>query len=276
VIEALSGRTFGPVAYRTCAEKVSEYVAATGDDPGRWREHAPPPLAGAALFVVAPQLIGELGGFSILHGEQTFAWHRAIPLDVELSVGGSVNRVRERGGTHYVGFELTVERDGEPVLEGSSLFVVPPPGTVGEAAEEEEPPAPLMAGFDAATSAPLPGPDQPLPPLLRSASRADLVRYAGASRDWNPIHWDHAAARAAGLPGVVVHGLLQSAWLCQAAARHVPGPHPLASARFRYVAPLRPGEPATITGTAREGGRIQLGLGGPRGPATSAAMELRR
>ncbi len=42
-------------------------------------------------------------------------------------------------------------------------------------------------------------------------TRADLVHYAGASGDRNPIHWSDAAARAAGLPGVVAHGMLTMA-----------------------------------------------------------------
>jgi acyl dehydratase len=39
-------------------------------------------------------------------------------------------------------------------------------------------------------------------------SRADLVRYAGASGDFNPIHYNDAAAAALGLPGVIAHGML--------------------------------------------------------------------
>jgi acyl dehydratase len=38
-------------------------------------------------------------------------------------------------------------------------------------------------------------------------TRADSVRYAGASGDFNPIHWSEAAAEAAGLPGVIAHGM---------------------------------------------------------------------
>jgi acyl dehydratase len=38
--------------------------------------------------------------------------------------------------------------------------------------------------------------------------RARLVRYAGASGDFNPIHWDDAFATAVGLPGVIAHGML--------------------------------------------------------------------
>ena len=39
-------------------------------------------------------------------------------------------------------------------------------------------------------------------------TRADLVRYAGASGDFNPIHWSNPAAAALGLPDVIAHGML--------------------------------------------------------------------
>jgi len=39
-------------------------------------------------------------------------------------------------------------------------------------------------------------------------TRADLVRYAGASGDFNPIHWSDRVAGAVGLPGVIAHGML--------------------------------------------------------------------
>lgn len=39
------------------------------------------------------------------------------------------------------------------------------------------------------------------------ADRARLVRYAGASGDFNPIHWNDAFAAEVGLPGVIAHGM---------------------------------------------------------------------
>jgi acyl dehydratase len=38
-------------------------------------------------------------------------------------------------------------------------------------------------------------------------SRADLVKYAGASGDFNPIHWNERFAREVELPGVIAHGM---------------------------------------------------------------------
>ncbi|WP_261553513.1 MaoC/PaaZ C-terminal domain-containing protein [Frankia tisae] len=50
-----------------------------------------------------------------------------------------------------------------------------------------------------------------LPERLFPLRRVDLVRYAGASGDFNPIHWSERAAADAGLPGVLAHGMLTMA-----------------------------------------------------------------
>ena len=47
-----------------------------------------------------------------------------------------------------------------------------------------------------------------LPPLTVRVTRETLVRYAGASGDFNPIHFSDHAATALGLPGVIAHGML--------------------------------------------------------------------
>lgn len=44
-----------------------------------------------------------------------------------------------------------------------------------------------------------------------TVTRADLVRYAGASGDFNPIHWSDRIAMDAGLPSVISHGMLTMA-----------------------------------------------------------------
>ena len=43
---------------------------------------------------------------------------------------------------------------------------------------------------------------------VHTLDRDALVRYAGASRDFNPIHYNDAVAEQAGLPGVIAHGML--------------------------------------------------------------------
>ncbi len=54
-----------------------------------------------------------------------------------------------------------------------------------------------------------------IPPLVKQPDRQQLVRYAGASGDYNPLHYDDNVAKAQGQPMVVVHGLLKCAFLAQ-------------------------------------------------------------
>ncbi|MFC4001599.1 MaoC/PaaZ C-terminal domain-containing protein [Prauserella oleivorans] len=50
-----------------------------------------------------------------------------------------------------------------------------------------------------------------LPALSVRVTREQLVRYAGASLDFNPIHWNERFATSVGLPNVIAHGMLTMA-----------------------------------------------------------------
>ena len=56
-----------------------------------------------------------------------------------------------------------------------------------------------------------------------SVTRADLVRYAEASGDHNPIHQDEAVATSVGLPGVIAHGMYTMALAARAVGEWFPG-----------------------------------------------------
>ena len=51
--------------------------------------------------------------------------------------------------------------------------------------------------------------------LVKQPTTQQLVRWAGASGDYNPIHYDKDFALSRGLTGVVMHGQLGTAFLCQ-------------------------------------------------------------
>jgi acyl dehydratase len=51
-------------------------------------------------------------------------------------------------------------------------------------------------------------PGDVLEPRTFAITRADLVAYAEAAGDPNPIHQDEEVARSVGLPGVIAHGML--------------------------------------------------------------------
>jgi acyl dehydratase len=59
-------------------------------------------------------------------------------------------------------------------------------------------------------------PGAELPTQRYPVRRADLVRYAGASGDFNPIHWSDRVATSVGLPGVIAHGMFTMALAARA------------------------------------------------------------
>jgi acyl dehydratase len=54
-----------------------------------------------------------------------------------------------------------------------------------------------------------------LPPLPKVATTRMLVKWAGASGDFNPLHYDAAFAAAIGVGSPIVHGALKRQWLVQ-------------------------------------------------------------
>src|SRR3954451_3173150 len=94
------------------------------------------------------------------------------------------------------------------------------------------------------------------PPLSHALTRTDLVMYAGASGDFNPMHTDEVAAQAAGLPSVFGHGMFSAGLLGTALTNYV-GVGNLKSYKVRFTKQTWPGETLTthivVTGTREEG-----------------------
>lgn len=77
-----------------------------------------------------------------------------------------------------------------------------------------------------------------LPPLAVTITRADLVRYAGASGDLNPIHWSDRVAAGVGLPGVVAHGMLTMALAGRLVTQWAGDPCAVRSYGVRFTRPV--------------------------------------
>jgi acyl dehydratase len=77
-----------------------------------------------------------------------------------------------------------------------------------------------------------------LPPLSVRVSRTDLVRYAGASGDFNPIHWNDRVAESVGLPGVVAHGMLTMALGGRVVTDWLGDPGAVVSYQVRFTRPV--------------------------------------
>jgi len=251
-LDALAGLQLEPVRARIAPEKVAEYVAATGDDADRWVDVAPPSYAGALLFMAAPLFLDrdDVRAHTrvLVHVDQRFIWHRPLHLDTDLTLAGSVSKVRSRGASTFVTFEVAAETSDGRLLDSTSTFLLGEEPAAEPGVDHGEPPAPLRGPNETPSRIQHAGAGSLLPSLVKSASRIDLVRYAGASGDFNPIHYDHEAARGAGLDGIVVHGLLMGAWMAQLATATSSRPDPLVELRLRFRAAMRPAVAAAVRG----------------------------
>jgi len=69
-------------------------------------------------------------------------------------------------------------------------------------------------------------------------TRRDLVRYAGASGDFNPIHWNERTAKSVGLPDVIAHGMLTMALAGRFLTEWAGDPGAVAEFGVRFSAPV--------------------------------------
>jgi acyl dehydratase len=86
-------------------------------------------------------------------------------------------------------------------------------------------------------------------------TRDTLARYAGASGDFNPIHYRDDVATSAGLPGVIAHGMLTMGVAVQPVVEWIGGADKIVDyqVRFTRMVPVDPTEGATLTVVAKVG-----------------------
>jgi acyl dehydratase len=77
-----------------------------------------------------------------------------------------------------------------------------------------------------------------LEPQTFRVTRADLVRYAGASGDFNPIHWSDRFATKVGLPGVIAHGMFTMALVGRAVTAWAGAPDAVVEYAVRFSRPV--------------------------------------
>jgi acyl dehydratase len=77
-----------------------------------------------------------------------------------------------------------------------------------------------------------------LPTQEYQVTRASLVRYAGASGDFNPIHWSDRVATSVGLPGVIAHGMFTMALAARALDTWAGGPGRVAELGCKFSKPV--------------------------------------
>jgi acyl dehydratase len=77
-----------------------------------------------------------------------------------------------------------------------------------------------------------------LPEIKVVFKRTDLVQYAGASGDFNIIHWNERTALAVGLPGVIAHGMLTMGQAINVVTRWTSNPAKVVDYTVRFTRPV--------------------------------------
>ena len=97
------------------------------------------------------------------------------------------------------------------------------------------------------------------PERSHELTRTDLVRYAGASGDFNPMHHDEVKAQAAGMPSVFGHGMFSAGFLASALTDYV-GEGTLTRYAVRFTKQAWPGDvlQTKITITGVDGAAVDL------------------
>ncbi|MEU8606530.1 MaoC family dehydratase [Actinoplanes sp. NPDC048791] len=77
-----------------------------------------------------------------------------------------------------------------------------------------------------------------LPTQTFTVTRLDLVRYCGASGDFNTIHWSDRIAKSVGLPGVIAHGMYTMALAGRAVTAWAGAPDAVVEFGVRFSRPV--------------------------------------
>jgi acyl dehydratase len=92
-----------------------------------------------------------------------------------------------------------------------------------------------------------------LPTMERTLHQGDLIRYAGASGDFNPLHWDpDFASQVSPTGGIIAHGMLNMGFVSACVTRWAGGPEKVLSLAASFRAPCPVGASVTFGGEVAE------------------------
>jgi len=278
------------------AGKVAEFAAAVGDDNPIYRDagvaaerghdRIPAPLTFTRTSMFdryRPEGVGRLGfdlGFDVraeLHGEQVYEFTRPVYVGDTLTGTTTLTDAYERdggagGSMTFAVLETEYTADGDPVVTERSTLIQAPDAASADADAD------AGAGSDPKITA------EPSEATVHQQDEAenrarsvddvakgdggptvtvegltprDFVKYAGASGDFNPIHYDQEYARELGNPGVFGQGMLTAGFASHFAADWF-GVGNVDSSRTRFTERIWPGDTLTVEGevTAVEPPRV--------------------
>lgn len=239
------GTRYQPRTATIDAERARAYAAATNDHNPAYLsgELAPPVFAVVptwdAMMLALHDVVSAEEQVAMLHAEQDMHFHGPLAPGRLLVTTAEAYSVRSgRMGTRFTMRVASEDEGGRPVVEQFATMLirgVEPGGDAG--------PTPPSHAFP---------PEAKAAKLASVAGMVDVdqaLRYADASGDRNPIHVDDAAARAVGLPGVILHGMCTMALCARAVVDELGGGEPARLRRLavRFYRPVFPGNDLVTT-----------------------------
>ncbi|WP_416873908.1 MaoC family dehydratase [Kitasatospora sp. SC0581] len=221
-------------AYRAAARARLGAPARAGAGP------AHPFVAAHALaqHTVSALTAGDHGFTGVVHLAQEIRTHAPLTAgDVDVAVEVAAVRREARGTRLALTTRLTDAATGAPLADLATAALLL--GATGTEPYGALPPAAHPGSV----------PDGPPLVLTHVLDAGDTRAYAHASGDLNPIHLDDDAARAAGFPGVIAHGMHLVALAAEEITdRHAGGdPARVTALGARFAAPTRPGTELRLT-----------------------------
>jgi acyl dehydratase len=262
------GAEVGPIDHAVDARWLMAYAAGIGERGRRYYDTlgAQGPVAHplfpvsyewtAALALRARTIDSTLGPLAV-HATHHVRIHRSPRAGDTVRTSARVVSVsRRRSGTLVVTRFTTVDQRGEPVTTTDSGTVYRGVDCAGEASVADAPPA-----LPAIANAPVEWTE----PVDVAAGTAHV--YTECARIWNPIHTDLAVARAAGLPGLILHGTATLALAVSAViVRHLGGdPWPVTEVAGRFTGMVALSSRFTVRGRGPVDGAIAFDAIAPDG-----------
>jgi acyl dehydratase len=240
------GKWTEPDTFEVTRERIAAYAEATNDPIAAHRagDIAPPVFAIVPSFMSVMQVAFLVAppeaAMRVVHGEQDFRLHRPIvPGDVISTRATPIGYSGAANGT-------------------SAAFLLECRDAAGEIVNEQYMTA-FFRGVDAGETVGELAPAHKFDERLRDAEPVAVVtqhvdedqtfRYSPASGDPMPIHLDEDTARAAGLPGIIAHGLCTQAFTSWAVLTAVAGGESSRLRRHavRFAKPVLPGQDITTS-----------------------------
>lgn len=229
----LAGKTYPGATYRVTAEAIHRYAAATNDSGPAVASRDPvaPPAFPCVLGIdqlnqvmYDPDLNVDMA--MLVHARQEHILHLPIKAGDVIQVTTVLEEVdlADTGHTFTVAISLTNQAD-EVAAEARSMMFIRRTGTVKAPAAPVESVEPVFEAHE-------------------EVAEDQAARYAEASGDHNPIHLDPAAAKGAGFPNVVLHGMCTMALAAKALVANLADGDPARIRRIKveFARPVFPGQ----------------------------------